>query len=101
ITTVPSIERLFSACRIASTAAWSAAFSSPRPISREADNAAASVTRTASSARLRSMLELSATAPSLDASQKFRSEILDADHARRFDDRLKLRDPLDGTLHRR
>src|SRR5439155_5752496 len=65
ITTVPSIERLFSACRIASTAAWSAAFSSPRPISREADNAAASVTRTASSARLRSILSLLATVSSL------------------------------------
>ena len=31
---------LLSAWRIASTAAWSAAFSSPRPISREADSAA-------------------------------------------------------------
>src|SRR5579871_6906318 len=61
ITTVPSIVRLLRACRIASTAAWSAAFSSPRPISRDADKAAASVTRTASSARLRSILELSAT----------------------------------------
>ena len=57
---------LLSAWRIASTAAWSAAFSSPRPISREADSAAASVTRTASSARLRSIFELlAASSPSL------------------------------------
>src|SRR5947208_1681271 len=76
ITTVPSIDRLFSACRIASTAAWSAAFSSPRPISREADNAASSVTRTASSARLRSILELSATASSLEARQKSSMRIM-------------------------
>ena len=47
---------MLSAVRMASTAAWSAAFSSPRPISCEAASAAASVTRTASSARLRSIL---------------------------------------------
>ena len=40
---------------MALTAAWSAAFSSPRPIRREAASAAASVTRTVSSARLRSI----------------------------------------------
>src|SRR5579872_150698 len=39
---------------MASTAAWSAASLSPRPISRAAASAAASVTRTSSSARLRS-----------------------------------------------
>src|SRR5438477_1066831 len=100
ITTVPSIDRLFSACRIASTAAWSAAFSSPRPISREADNAASSVTRTASSARLRSILELSATAPSL-AVRSASSEIFDADHARRLEHGAERRDPLDRALHRR
>src|SRR5437868_6683469 len=100
ITTVPSIDRLFSACRIASTAAWSAAFSSPRPISREADSAAASVTRTASSARLRSILELSATVPSLAARYKC-SEVFDTDHARRFEDRVESRNPFDRALHRR
>src|SRR5579885_59482 len=47
MTTVSSIAR------IASTAAWSAAFLSPRPIQRPAPIAAASVTRTSSSARLR------------------------------------------------
>ena len=40
--------------RIASTAAWSAASLSPRPTRRAAASAAASVTRTSSSARLRS-----------------------------------------------
>src|SRR5256714_7292530 len=48
MTTVSSIAR------IASTAAWSAAFLSPRPIQRPAPMAAASVTRTSSRARLRS-----------------------------------------------
>src|SRR6267378_2866516 len=43
-----------SIARIASTAAWSAATLSPRPIQRPAPMAAASVTRTSSSARLRS-----------------------------------------------
>ena len=54
-----------SAVRMASTAAWSAIFSSPRPISLEAASAAASVTRTASSARLRSILPMSAIASSV------------------------------------
>src|SRR5260370_41104210 len=61
-----------SVVRMASTAAWSAFFSSPRPISLEAARAAASVTRTASSARLRSilpaLLPLSAIASSAGAS---------------------------------
>jgi hypothetical protein len=54
ITTVPSMASELSEVRMASTAAWSAIFSSPRPISLEAARAAASVTRTTSSARLRS-----------------------------------------------
>jgi hypothetical protein len=49
------MARPLSAWRMALTAAWSAAFSSPRPISRDAAKAAASVTRTASSAKLRSI----------------------------------------------
>src|SRR5947209_1982194 len=59
ITTVPSIGSLLSSRRIASTAAWSAAFSSPRPRSRAADTAARSVTRTISSDRMRSSRALS------------------------------------------
>src|SRR5437867_3146537 len=54
ITTTPSIETVSSIVRIASTAAWSALSFSPRPIQRAAPSAAASVTRTSSSARLRS-----------------------------------------------
>jgi len=48
--------------RMASTAAPSAAFLSPRPIQREAASAAASVTRTSSSARLRSTRRLERSA---------------------------------------
>ena len=62
ITTVPSKRSLLSASRIASTAAWSAAFSSPRPISVEAAIAAASVTRTISSTRTRSRSWLAGSA---------------------------------------
>src|SRR5512138_3510677 len=54
ITMVPSIGSLLSSRRIASTAAWSAAFSWPWPRSRAADTAARSVTRTISSVRMRS-----------------------------------------------
>ena len=54
ITTTPSIETESSTSRIASTAAWSAPSLSPRPTIRAAASAAASVTRTSSSARLRS-----------------------------------------------
>ena len=54
ITTVPSMGRTLKAARIASTAAWSASCSLPRPIWAKAAMAAASVTRTASSAKARS-----------------------------------------------
>src|SRR5439155_6780618 len=54
ITTTPSISTVSSISRIASTAAWSAASLSPRPTQRPAAIAAASVTRTSSSARFRS-----------------------------------------------
>src|ERR671935_2549847 len=54
ITTTPSMATVSSIRRMASTAAWSAAFLSPRPTQRAAAIAAASVTRTSSSARLRS-----------------------------------------------
>ena len=54
MTTIPSMGTLLSTWRMASTAAPSAPSLSPRPIQREAASAAASVTRTSSSARLRS-----------------------------------------------
>jgi hypothetical protein len=54
ITTLPLIETVSSISRIASTAAWSALILSPRPTQRPAAIAAASVTRTSSSARFRS-----------------------------------------------
>src|SRR5713226_8513158 len=54
ITTMPSIETESSIARIPSTAAWSAAILLPRPTQRPAPSAAASVTRTSSSARFRS-----------------------------------------------
>src|SRR5713101_1770227 len=54
ITTVPRIGSLLSSRRMASTAAWSAAISLPRPRRRAADTAARSVTRTISSDRMRS-----------------------------------------------
>ena len=56
ITTIPSIGTVSISSRIASTAAPSAASFSPRPTQRAAASAAASVTRTSSSARLRSGL---------------------------------------------
>ena len=54
ITTMPSISTEFSTSRMASTAARSPPTLSPRPMKRPAASAAASVTRTSSSARLRS-----------------------------------------------
>src|SRR5207249_4708586 len=54
ITTTPSIETVSIMRRIASTATWSAEYLSPSPTHRPAANAAASVTRTSSKARLRS-----------------------------------------------
>src|SRR5690606_7224335 len=54
MTTVPLIGRRFNSARMASTAAWSAAFSSPRPRRRAAATAARSVTRTSSRVRIRS-----------------------------------------------
>src|SRR6476659_3156525 len=54
MTTVPSKGSSFSAARIASTAAASAAFSSPRPMSLDAEIAAASVTLTISRTSTRS-----------------------------------------------
>ena len=54
MTTMPSMDTVCSTACMPSTAAWSAASLSPWPTSRAADRAAASVTRTSSSARLRS-----------------------------------------------
>src|SRR5215469_794369 len=89
------MARLLSARRMASTAAWSAAFSSPRPMSRDAESAAASVTRTASRARLRSIAALSAMFPSPDL------EFLDADHARRLEHGVEPPDPFECAAHGR
>src|SRR5262245_3498292 len=58
MTMVPRICRSLNALRMASTAAWSAAFSSPRPISRAEAIDAASVSRTASSPMFLSMQSL-------------------------------------------
>ena len=54
ITTTPSMWIVCSTAFMPSTAAWSAASLSPRPTQRAAWSAAASVTRTSSSARFRS-----------------------------------------------
>src|SRR5439155_9574222 len=54
MTTTPAIRTVSSIARMPSTAAWSADSLSPRPIQRPAPIAAASVTRTSSSARFRS-----------------------------------------------
>src|SRR5690242_7475204 len=54
MTTTPRIDTVPMSCRIALTAAPSPPFLSPRPTQRPAAIAAASVTRTSSSARLRS-----------------------------------------------
>src|SRR6478735_9217293 len=53
MTTTPSMAIEARTGRIASTAAWSTRSLSPRPMKRPAAMAAASVTRTSSSARLR------------------------------------------------
>src|SRR5262249_1667154 len=55
ITTVPRTSTLSNAFRIAVTAAWSAAFLSPRPIQRAQASAASSVMRTNSRPTCRSM----------------------------------------------
>src|SRR5262249_18017860 len=101
-TTSPWMSSALSALRIASTAAWSAAFSSPRPISLEAAKAAASLTRTASSARLRSLIVVElATASAFVLAKISALRLLDTDHARRFDHGLQLFDLLERAEHRR
>src|SRR5438105_7100195 len=56
MTMVPRMCSSLNALRMASTAAWSAPFSSPRPIRRAEAIAAASVSRTASSPMFRSIM---------------------------------------------
>src|SRR5947209_1082953 len=63
ITTAPSISTPSSAWRMALTAARSTASLSPLPIQRPALSAAASVTRTSSIARLRSLVPDSSKRP--------------------------------------
>src|SRR5215475_272347 len=99
MTTVPSIDRVLSALRMASTAAWSAFFSSPRPISLDAASAAASVTRTASSARLRSSFTSLAIVSSVGACAGASLKRLDADQARLLGHRLQLHDPPQRPPH--
>src|SRR6185295_11804361 len=60
MTTVPLMSTMSKTRRIAVTAAWSAAFLSPRPIHRAQESAAASVMRTSSRPMLWSMGERSA-----------------------------------------
>src|SRR5438132_10400362 len=81
---MPSMATVWSMCRIASTAAWSADSFSPRPTQRPAPIAAASVTRTSSSARFRS-----GAAPAT-AGRLHPFGCFDADEVERaFDDRLR------------
>src|ERR1700688_3126354 len=107
MTTVPSMRSPLRAERMASTAAWSAAFSSPRPIRREAARAAHSVTRTTSRARLRSMRCTSPMLSSAALILRFPgsavplSERLDAYHARRLPYRVKPGDLRQCTDHSR
>ena len=61
MTTTPRMVTVSSMSRIASTAAWSAAILSPRPIQRDANVAADSVTRTSSSARFLSGTSLTSS----------------------------------------
>ena len=55
MTIVPAMSSMLSCVRMASTAAWSAAFSSPRPISLADAMAAASETRASPSDSMRSL----------------------------------------------
>src|SRR5262245_63175390 len=90
---------------MASTAAWSAFFSSPRPISLEAASAAASVTRTASSARLRSSFTslaiVSSVGVSAWGSAPFSLESFDPDQAGLLGHRLELGNAGKRAAHRR
>src|SRR4051812_33203782 len=70
------METVSRTARMPSTAAWSAAILSPRPTQRPAASAAASVTRTSSSARLRS----GATGTPVEVTRA----ILRVGHARRW-----------------
>src|SRR5689334_13893457 len=101
MTTVPSMARELSARRIASTAAWSAAFSSPRPMRREAASAAASVTRTTSSARLRSIFGGVVSAMGISLVLVPKLELLDSNHTRLLQHRGKPSDGGERSPHRR
>src|SRR5262249_2165724 len=122
ITMVPSIGSLLSSRRIASTAAWSAAFSLPWPRSRAADTAARSVTRTISSVRMRSskswggteiwvdilaLLRISSAGPPACKKHSCRAMVrtnplilLDPDHLRLAADHLVALHGRERTIHR-
>src|SRR6185369_17263672 len=72
MTTVPSMAITPNAFFMASIAAMSAAVSSPRPMKRAEASAAASVTRTSSIARLRSIADSPGSAPEETVEQRVR-----------------------------
>src|SRR5262245_5362676 len=93
MTTRPLMWTLPNSWRMASTAALSAAFSSPRPRSRAAAMAAASVTRATSSTKTRSsppttswpwMLFIIVLSQASQTAEKFALQRLDPDHLRWF-----------------
>src|SRR5260221_4946858 len=96
ITTVPEIGKELNAERMASTAARSAACSSPRPICTDAAMAAASVTRTASSAKARSNGLLVMPSP---WAFEGRSGGLHGNHARTRANLVRGGDHLQGALN--
>src|ERR1700748_2426820 len=115
ITIVPSIGSLLSSRRIASTAAWSAAFSLPWPRSRAADTAGRSGTRTISSVRMRSSnncggteicVDISAlpqnpsTIPRCANGSAAASILVDPDHLRPARDHLVLLHGGQRAIHR-
>src|SRR5215469_9733933 len=114
ITIVPSIGSLFISRRMASTAAWSASFSLPRPRSRAAATAARSVTRTISIDRMRSSTDVGLAAADLAGLDDMSftllgisgpagtrlSRLLDADDLRGARNHTLSLDRLQGPPHR-
>src|SRR5258707_1792907 len=110
ITTVPSMGNLLSSRRMASTAAWSAAFSLPWPRNRAADPAERSVTRTISSVRMRSSNSCGGTEIWVDIGELLKasrrvfqphimvSRIVRPDHALVFFDPYHLRPAADHLV---
>src|SRR5687767_2914145 len=76
---------------MASTAAWSAAFSSPRPIHFELASAAASVIRTNSSAKLRSIFQFLRTLACNNSVQQLRAIFSGEFYAEKIDSVIMFR----------